>query len=218
MGSKPVMVSAPVMILIYDRVFVSGSFLQLLRNRWKLHAGMFAMWGLAILLLLNYVATGTHVVAVASPLSYLITQLGVITHYLRLAVWPDSLCLDYMWPIASGLRDVLLPAIFIVCLVALTLWAVSRYPAAGFCGAWFFITLAPSSSILPLLDNAFEHRMYLSLASVIVLLVVGFYQLLMRICGRKKGAVARRSCCLCSCCGRYSSNVHIVNHEEKRGL
>jgi len=43
----------------------------------------------------------------------------------------------------------------------------------GFVGAWFFLILAPSSSIQPLPDNITEHRMYLSLAAIITLLVIG---------------------------------------------
>jgi hypothetical protein len=36
----------------------------------------------------------------AAPLQYAMTQPGVILHYLRLAFWPDNLCLDYGWPSA----------------------------------------------------------------------------------------------------------------------
>ena len=48
---------------------------------------------------------------------------------------------------------------------------VLRYwPAIGFAGAWFFVILAPTSSVVPLADQPMaEHRMYLSLAAVIAL-------------------------------------------------
>jgi Flp pilus assembly protein TadD len=65
--------------------------------------------------------------------------------------------------------------------VLLTLWfAVSclgiwRRRWYGFVGAWFFMILAPSSSIYPqMMCNYYqEHRMYLSLAAVILLGVLG---------------------------------------------
>jgi len=43
----------------------------------------------------------------------------------------------------------------------------------GFWGAWFFLVLAPTSSVLPIADVAFEHRMYLPLAAVVAVAVIG---------------------------------------------
>jgi hypothetical protein len=41
-----------------------------------------------------------------SPLTYAITQIGVVVHYLRLSLWPDSLVVDYQgWPIARSIRE-----------------------------------------------------------------------------------------------------------------
>jgi Flp pilus assembly protein TadD len=45
-------------------------------------------------------------------------------------------------------------------------------PPLGFLGACFFLVLAPTSSVLPIIDLAFEHRMYLPLAAVVVAGVV----------------------------------------------
>ena len=56
-------------------------------------------------------------------------------------------------------------------LLAMTVVLLARLPAAGFVAAWFFIVLAPTSSVLPIVDAVFEHRMYLPLASVAVLVV-----------------------------------------------
>ena len=59
----------------------------------------------------------------------------------------------------------------------LTVWCMFRRPAWGFLGGWFFVILAPTSSVLPIIDLAFEHRMYLSLAAVIIVVVLGGYGL-----------------------------------------
>jgi tetratricopeptide (TPR) repeat protein len=46
----------------------------------------------------------------------------------------------------------------------------------AFPGAWFFLTLAPSSSVLPIVTEiAAEHRMYLPLGAVIAVVVLGVY-------------------------------------------
>ena len=54
--------------------------------------------------------------------SYLLTQPGVLVHYLRLAVWPAGLCLDYGWPPAQSLADILGPGLLILMLLGLTGW------------------------------------------------------------------------------------------------
>ena len=80
---------------------------------------------------------------------------------------------------ASG-RDwtgILLPGLVIVLLLEATLWACKTNSVWGFMGAWFFLILAPSSSFLPTDSPAYEHRMYLPLAAVVVSLVLGLYSL-----------------------------------------
>jgi tetratricopeptide (TPR) repeat protein len=117
------------------------------------------------------------------PWSYLLTQTGVMVHYLRLALWPDRLCLDYgpAWPVATTVADALPELIVVGGLLLMTAWAWWRRPALGFVGAWFFLILAPTSSFVPLEDLVFEHRMYLPLAAVIVLGVIAAVALLKRL-------------------------------------
>src|SRR5205085_3611363 len=105
------------------------------------------------------------------------TQFGVIVHYLRLALWPDALVLDYAWPVARTAAAIIPFAVIIISLMAATLWALARRPAVGFLGAWFFLILAPTSSVMPIADLAFEHRMYLPLAAVVALCIIGGYRL-----------------------------------------
>jgi tetratricopeptide (TPR) repeat protein len=69
----------------------------------------------------------------------------------------------------------------IVVLLAATVWCMFRRPAAGFLGGWFFLILAPTSSVAPITDLAFEHRMYLSLAAVVAAVVIAGYELWRRV-------------------------------------
>jgi tetratricopeptide (TPR) repeat protein len=107
--------------------------------------------------------------------SYLLTQPGVIAHYLRLSFWPSGQSLDYAWPAARTVSQIVPPALLVLGLAGLTAWALRRRPSLGFIGAWFFLILAPTSSFVPLEDAAFEHRMYLALAAVVLLTVRGGY-------------------------------------------
>src|SRR5207302_420989 len=84
-------------------------------------------------------------------------------HYLRLTFWPASLVLDYEdWPVAGSAATWLPQALAIVALLGATIVALRRWPPLGFLGAFFFLLLAPSSSVLPIVTEiAAERRMYL---------------------------------------------------------
>jgi hypothetical protein len=114
-----------------------------------------------------------------SSWTYLLNQAPMIVQYLTLTLWPHALVLDYGLPRPLVLTDVLAPGALVVALVMLTAWALVERPMTGFLGAWFFITLAPASSIVPIVTEVgAERRMYLPLAGLVVLAVIGVYQLL----------------------------------------
>lgn len=185
MGCKAVMVTAPAIALLYDRIFLAPSFRVILRNRWWLHLAMWAstvvLWGVGVVggLYQKEQGGGTTVgfaMEGITPVTYGLTQLGVIVHYLRLCVWPYPLCLDYGWPLACSVSDVAVGAVVIGGLVLATFWLMFRRPVAGFLGAAFFLILAPTSSIVPIKDLAFEHRMYLPLAVVTVAVAIAAHR------------------------------------------
>jgi tetratricopeptide (TPR) repeat protein len=178
--SKEVALTAPLVVLLYDRVFLSASWRDAVRARCALYMGLFACWVFVLpraAAVMHFTPSSGASVGFAVPgitaLEYAQSQPGVILHYLRLVFWPVGLCLDYGWPVARGFDDVILPAVALVLLLVLMLWALVRRPGLGFCGLCFFLVLAPTSSIVPLSDLAFEHRMYLPLAPVILLAVLG---------------------------------------------
>jgi len=187
MGTKEVMVTAPLVILLYDRVFAGASFRAMLRRRWGLYAGLAATWGVIVfrLVLVPPVSTAGFNAPLPGVGEYAATQFGVILHYLKLSVWPSGLCLDPAWPPAKTVGEVLLPAIPVTALLVGTGLALWRRPALGFLGLWFFLILAPTSSFMPIADRMFEHRMYLPLAAVVVLFVVGAYELVERFGARR---------------------------------
>lgn len=177
--TKEVAVTAPLMIVWYDSVFVARDVRELLRRRGWLHTLLFA--SLAFPLVMMWWMAGTHKYQSAgildtsrvTVLQYVRTQPEVVLHYLRLAYVPWPLNIDYSWKIRS---DWNYPAL-LLCggLVALTAWAAYKRPALGFLGGWWFVILAPTSSIAPIIDMAFEHRTYLSLIAPIALAVGGAY-------------------------------------------
>ena len=185
MGTKEIVVTAPLMVLLYDRTFVGGSFREALRRRWGLYVGLAASWALlASLVWSTELLARREEIGVPDAWSYARSQPGVILYYLRLSLWPQPLCFNYDWPVAKTVARIL-PAMLVVGLLgAATIWGLVRRSAAGYVGAWFFLILAPTSSIIPLKQLAFEHRMYLPLAGVAALVVASVCLAGRRLVGR----------------------------------
>ncbi|MFN0151473.1 MAG: tetratricopeptide repeat protein [bacterium] len=179
--SQETMVCAPLVVLFYDRTFLAGSFGGALRARRGLYAGLAASWAVLAALAL-FVPTATPWSGMLGPnagLSYAFTQPSVVVHYIRLAFWPSPLLLDYDgWKIARSAGEALPSLAIVGALLAATIWALRRRPAVGFVGAVFFLLLAPTSSVFPNpAQIAAEHRMYLPLAAIVTIVVLGAHAL-----------------------------------------
>jgi tetratricopeptide (TPR) repeat protein len=181
MASKEIAATAPLLVLLYDRTFVAGTFRAAWTGRKRYYAALASTWILlAWLVWHNRQRGGTAGFGFSvSPWEYLLTQCQALVTYLKLAFWPHPLVLDYGWPVVRGLGEVWWQASLVVALLVGTLVALVRKPAVGFLGAFFFIFLAPSSSFVPLISQTIaEHRMYLPLAAVVVMVVLGARTLL----------------------------------------
>ncbi len=188
MMCKEVMLTAPLMIVLYDWAFRDKPFPQVLRRRWRLYVGLAATCGIPAVLMALYPRSATVATGEVGPLDYALSQCLIIIAYLRLAVWPHPLVIDYgrsqpppfdLMLVACGLA--------LAALLGLTIAALRYRPKLGFLGAWFFIILAPTSSFLPIITEVgAERRMYLSMAALVVLAVVGGYLLLTRITPSRK--------------------------------
>ena len=124
---------------------------------------------------------------------YLMTQMRVIITYIRLIFFPINQNVDYDYPIY---RSFFTPPVFLSFALLISLFGlgvyllhkaqkqgslqgteqkpyVSYYRLAGFGILWFFITLSIESSIIPIDDVIFEHRLYLPLAGFLMALTAG---------------------------------------------
>ncbi len=183
MATKESAVTAPVAVIIYDRIFLSRRKRRRPANRMILYTGLAATWFFLFLIVREkpYAVWGGFGYQEISPVKYALSQFGVICRYLRLSFLPGPLCLDYGWPVSHRLITIIPSAIIIGGALILTIRGVVMKSPFAFPGAWFFLTLAPTSSIIPISDLAFEHRMYLPLAAVTVLVVIGVRALLLRL-------------------------------------
>ena len=185
-ASKEVMVVCPLVLVLFDRAFLAGTFRAAFRRRGWLYASLvipvaYIVWAEWHALAGDDSTSAGFATDGVTPWEYLRSQPGVLLHYLRLSFWPDRLILDYGWPVANSAGQIYGLGSVIVLLLGLSLWATWRYPRIGFLGMVFFLILAPTSSFMPIKDLAFEHRMYLPLAAVIALVVLLAATILSRI-------------------------------------
>jgi tetratricopeptide (TPR) repeat protein len=181
MATKQVMVTAPVLVLLYDRTFVSGSFRVALANRRSYYLSLAASW-----LLLGFLMHRSPLAKInvgfqadVSWPTYALTELRVVTDYLKLAFWPHPLVFDYGSEILTADRWATAAyALIITVILAGVAIAWHRSPMAGFLGGWFFLILAPTSTVVPIAEQPMaESRMYLPLAAVVVLVTLWSYAL-----------------------------------------
>lgn len=138
-----------------------------------------------------------------SPASYFLSQWKVVATYLRLLAWPAGQNLEWDVPVARSPGDPGVGAAGAALLVllgsaaALFAWSRRRPGAGGAAGrvasfgvAWFFLLLAPTSSVVPLDDLLMEHRVYLASWGLFVAACAGGERLLARLGWRRTAAAA----------------------------
>ena len=148
---------------------------------------------------------------------YILTQMRVVTTYIRLIFLPVNQNLDYDYPIYHSF---LTPSVLLSCLFLLSIFGVGLYllyishirvkgraqslktekavsfppshlaPVAsdllpcyrliGFGILWFFIALSVESSVIPIADVIFEHRMYLPSVGVFIALTTAIFMVIDR--------------------------------------
>ena len=121
-----------------------------------------------------------------SPKQYLYTQFNVITYYIGLLAVPWTQNLDYDFPLSTNLFEkpqvtketyfnTPLPAPVVSLVVIVAILALASFLfiygrrerrvrplMVSYFIFWFFVLLTPTSSVVPILDLIFEHRLYLA--------------------------------------------------------
>lgn len=183
MFTKETTISLPFTVLLYENYFFKT------RNKisWKQLAPFLALFFLipSVMIATRSVnLTEMHRVSEAAPgiapLNYLLTQFRVIASYLRMVFVPFNQNIDYDYPVASSLaQPLVLGGLILIAVILIISFKIrSKHKLLSFSIFWFFLTLLPESSILPLADVIFEHRLYLPLVGYSVFLVTIFYLLL----------------------------------------
>jgi protein O-mannosyl-transferase len=172
--TKAIAITLPLMLLIHAVLYRDRDGDPNPRRdgaEWRRRAPSLALSGLLALASLGYRALVLPVSAEASrhapwvtPWIWFMSQWSALLYYVRLFVWPRGLSLDHDFPYTTSLLQ---PRAW-ASLLALLLWAAlalgvrRRHPPVAFATAWFFVTLAPESSFVPLAEVINEHRPYIA--------------------------------------------------------
>ena len=185
MFTKETAITLPLMILLYEYFFFNVG-KKLVFSRWQyLSPFLLTLFIIPFTMLFTKSARFQEIQRVVqgpggiSPIHYLLTQFRVIITYIRLAFLPFHQNLDYDYPIYKSIFEwpVLISFLFLAGILFGAKQLFSKYRLVSFAILWFFLTILPESSLLPLQDVIFEHRLYLPLGGFSLFLVSSAYYL-----------------------------------------
>ena len=146
--------------------------------KWKIpwFVSVFTLWAVFVLYIAGFFSGGIEgrglledvsdlmqETEYVSRWSYLCTQFNVLVIYIRLLFLPIGQNLDYVYRFNNTFFDGHTPLAFafLVGVIAIGIWNIRKRPVISFGIFWFFITLSVESSLIPIQDAIFEHRLYL---------------------------------------------------------
>jgi tetratricopeptide (TPR) repeat protein len=148
-----------------------------------------------------------------SPMHYLFTQARVMLTYLRLLVAPIKQNLDYDYPVYKSLNS--LPVLFgftaILGMISLAAGLFKKYRLPSFGIFFFLLAMLPESSLIPIKDVIFEHRLYLPMAGFSIFLVSGIYYILGQ---KRRDIMALVLSILAVGCGVLTFTRNYIWHDE----
>ena len=168
--SKEIAITLPVVMLLYDFYFLEDRpFLRRVAGP-GIFIGLSLITGILIISGFSKSIDAGFSVKAFTPWEYLMTQFRVLTAYIRLIFLPVNQNLDYDFRISRSFfeAETVLSFIFLLMLLFSALLLFKKWRLGSFFILWFFIILAPTSTIIPIIDPIFEHRVYLASAGIFI--------------------------------------------------
>jgi len=190
MKTKEIAFTLPIIIVLYEFLFFTG---PVKRRVLVLLPLMLTMVIIPVSLLridrplgtlMNDVSEATKVHTTAGRAEYLFTQFRVIVTYLRLLIFPENQNLDYDYPLFDTFLapEVILSFLLLLLILGTGVYLLYRdrhAPGVGRLAAfgifWFFITISVESSVIPIADVIFEHRLYLPSVGFFIALTISLF-------------------------------------------
>ncbi|MFQ5353719.1 MAG: hypothetical protein ACE5DR_02125, partial [Thermodesulfobacteriota bacterium] len=135
-------------------------------------------------------------VPTTTPYQYFLTEANVLLYYYSLLILPMNQNIDYDFPASKGLfqlprpnegtrltiplpwpaLSILIHLALIALAVVMALRAGQKKITSGKCASffiiWFFVILSPTSTVIPIIDVIFEHRLYMASLGYAVILTL----------------------------------------------
>ena len=203
MKTKEIAFTLPIAVALYELAFFDGT-VRLLRLAPVLATlpviplTTLAARGAGASSVLAGLAESTRVDTPIARLDYLTTQLVVVVKYLGLLVFPSGQTVDHDVPVFRSLSEprvaaslALLAGLALLAALLYRWTRAARAPApsipaarlAGFGIAWFFLALLVESSLIPISDLMYEHRVYLPSVGLLVAAATALAALARRLPG-----------------------------------
>jgi tetratricopeptide (TPR) repeat protein len=185
MFTKEIIYTMPLLMLIYEILFFNTESVGMwLRKRWL---SLSIMTGVSIGFVLMKFDLATRLAPKITPadetvtwLTYLLTQFKVLVIYLKLLIIPVHQNVDHDISVSHSLLEpqtcLSLALLVFVLGGACFLARKHKFMALGI--FWFFATLMIQSSLVPLEDVMFEHRLYLPMVGFAIFMTGGMFTLL----------------------------------------
>ena len=144
-----------------------------------------------VLLMLHLLSFNVHGIFGAVPsqryqepqltsLTYFATQFRVIIAYIRLLFLPYGQNIDHDFPSSQSFLEapVITSMVFLAAVLAFAVFIRSKNRTVSFGMLWFFLTISVESSIKPLHNVMFEHRLYLPMFGFALIIATLFHDVL----------------------------------------
>ncbi len=190
LGAKENGAMLPLALLAYDRFILAPADPEGAGRRVRrLHLPLVSLFTIAGIVRV-VVLVGYEYDALPRPvMQNLLMEGTVIWRYLLLMVAPvGQSVVHQVRPVTTALDPVALGAAAgLISLLALTLALRRQAPMATLGGLWFLLLIAPSSSVIPLLEPMAEHRVYLASVGLFLAAGAGLYRVLCAVDFRGPG-------------------------------
>jgi hypothetical protein len=199
-GTKEIMIVTPALILLVDWFFISQGKWSNFKKRFVYYASFIAIFVAFVIHYLGYQifldtlllkATSANnrgniltnnAFDVITASHFFISEFKVVIHYLAMFLWPSLICVEYDWKLCDSFfsSDSFFPFLMLVALFSVAIFTLIKrkntFFAFGF--FWFWICVAPRTTIYPSAELLCDYKTYLASIGVFFILAVSSVYLL----------------------------------------
>jgi tetratricopeptide (TPR) repeat protein len=186
MNTKQIAFTLPLIVLLYEGIFFTG---RIRRRMLLLIPLLLTLLIIPVSLvdidkpvgeLIGDVSEVTRGASLMPRTEYFFTSIRVIVTYIRLIFLPVNQNLDYDYPQYGSFfnPEILISSLFLLSILGIAVYLLIKFRNTllhtrliSFGILWFFINLSLESSIIPLSNVIYEHRLYLPIFGMLIAII-----------------------------------------------